>query len=302
MDTPNRSQVKSRRKISYIINPATRRDAEQIAERIRTARPDGVEIEIAQTAEPGDAIRLAQIAARTSSLVVACGGDGTVADVTTGIFGTDVPLGIIPAGSTNITARDLGIPTRLESAIALTIGPHRLTTIDVGRCGERCFLHIAGAGIDSRFFADTDRSLKRRIGWLAYLPPAARALRLPPARFELTVDDRRTSVTSPLILVANGGSIITPALHLAENVRRDDGLLDLLIFTARGLGPVTRTLGALMTMQLTRSSHLVRLQAKNISIDASPAMPIQLDGDVVAQTPAHFTIAPAALQVATPIR
>ena len=302
MNTPDRSQVKSSRKISYIINPATRRDAEQIAERIRAARPDGVEIEIAQTAEPGDAIRLAQIAARTASLVVACGGDGTVADVTTGIFGTDVPLGIIPAGSTNIIARDFGIPTRLESAIALTVGPHRLTTIDVGRCGERCFLHIAGAGIDSRFFADTDRSLKRRIGWLAYLPPAARALRLPPARFQLTVDDRRTSVTSPLIVVANGGSIITPALHLAENVRRDDGLLDLLIFTARGLGPVTRTLGALMTMQLTRSSHVVRLQARNISIEASPAMPIQLDGDVVAQTPAHFTIAPAALQVAAPIR
>ncbi len=301
MDTPDRSQVKSRRKISYIINPATRRDAEQIAERIRAARPDGVEIEIAQTAEPGDAIRLAQIAARTASLVVACGGDGTVADVTTGIFGTDVPLGIIPAGSTNITARDLGIPTRLESAIALTVGSHRLTTIDVGRCGERCFLHIAGAGIDSRFFADTDRSLKRRIGWLAYLPPAVRALRVPPARFQLTVDSRSTSVTSPLILVANGGSIITPALHLAENVRRDDGLLDLLIFTARGLGPVTRTLGALMTMQLTRSSHLVRLQARQISIDATPAMPIQLDGDVVAQTPAQFTIAPAALQVVTPI-
>ncbi|MDQ3778952.1 MAG: diacylglycerol kinase family lipid kinase [Chloroflexota bacterium] len=301
MDTPDRSQVKSRRKISYIINPATRRDAEQIAGRIQAARPDGVEIEIAQTAEAGDAIRLAQIAARTSSLVVACGGDGTVADVTTGIFGTDVPLGIIPAGSTNITARDLGIPTRLESAIALTVGSHRLTTIDVGRCGERCFLHIAGAGIDSRFFADTDRSLKRRIGWLAYLPPAVRALRVPPARFQLTVDSRSTSVTSPLILVANGGSIITPALHLAENVRRDDGLLDLLIFTARGLGPVTRTLGALMTMQLTRSSHLVRLQARQISIDATPAMPIQLDGDVVAQTPAQFTIAPAALQVVTPI-
>jgi len=292
----------SSREIVFIINPATRRTADKITHQIQTLKPPEIDVVIVHTKAAGDATRLARDAARTADLVVACGGDGTVAEVATGILGSGIPLGIIPAGSTNITGRDMGIPTRLPAAIRLLLGAYRLTAIDVGRCGDRCFLHMAGAGIDSRFFAQTDSRLKRRIGWLAYLPPAARAVRLPPARFDLTIEGRTSSVTSPLILIANGGSIITPRLRLDANIRRDDGLLDLLIFTADGVGSVTRTLGALMTMQLSRSAHLVRIQARQIAIDAEPSLPIQLDGDVVEQTPALFTIEPGALQVATPVR
>ena len=252
---------------------------------------------------PGHLADLAREAADAGAdLVVAVGGDGTVADVATGIRGSGVPLGIVPAGSTNIIARELGIPRRPLAAAALLFGAHRLVTLDVGRCGDRSFLHMAGAGLDSRFFARTNPALKRRVGWLAYVPPAAGALRLPPARFTIRADGKVMEVTSSLVLVANGASIVSPSVRLHPATRADDGWLDVLVFTATGPLPIARTLGRLATLSLARSPFLLRLKARRVELQSDPPLPIELDGDVVARTPATFGIEPAALRVVAPDR
>lgn len=285
------------RRVTAIVNPVSRRGAGAATDALRRAAPPDVDLDVQFSARTGDGVRLAREAARISRVVVAVGGDGTVADVATGLHGAGVPLGIVPAGSTNIIARDLGIPTDFHAAAALVFQPRRLQRVDVGRCGDRSFLHMAGAGLDGRFFERTDRSLKRRLGWLAYLPAAAVSLRLPPARFSITADTRSIDVTSSLVLVANGGSIVVPGLRLHPAISRSDGWLDLLVFTAIAPLPIARTLSSLAAGRLGSSPYLVWIKAKRVELSSDPPLPLQLDGDVVTNTPAVLTVEPDALTI-----
>ena len=290
------------RRVAIIANPATRRDASKLVAAVAASAPAGVELDVRVTAGAGEATALARAASRQAELVIAVGGDGTVADVATGVLGSGVPLGIMPAGSTNITARELGIPSEPGAAASLLFGSHRLATIDVGRCGDRCFLHMGGAGLDSRFFEQTNRALKRRVGWLAYVPPAALALRLRPARFTISADGQAVTVTSQLVLVANGASIISPILRLHPEIRSDVGWLDVLVFTATDPLAIARTLGRFATVSLDRSPFVVRLRARRIELAADPPLAIELDGDVVSRTPATFYVLEKALNVVAPVR
>jgi diacylglycerol kinase family enzyme len=197
-------------KIVAIVNPATRRRPEPIVHLLRSLAPPGIHIEVYLTRGAGTTTDVARAALEGATMMVAVGGDGTVAAVASAIDGSGVPLGIIPAGSTNIIARELKIPTDARAAIELLYGEHRHRDLDLGVCGDQRFLHMAGAGFDSRLFAATNPSLKRRAGWLAYLPAGARNLGKPPVRFTIRADDTTIEVVSPLVIVANGGSVISP--------------------------------------------------------------------------------------------
>ncbi|MDP9470089.1 MAG: hypothetical protein M3Q71_05390 [Chloroflexota bacterium] len=288
------------RRIVAIVNPATRRNAHRIIENLWQEAPTGVELDIRLTPAARSATDLTREVLPGTDMVVAIGGDGTVGEVATALRGTGVPLGIVPAGSTNIVARDLGIPRAPAAAIAVLFGAHRRIPLDVGLCGEHAFLHMAGAGLDSRLFGAANPGLKRRIGWLAYLPPGGRELLRPPARFEVSTDDEVHEVTSPLVLVANGGSIITPRLTLYPGFRKDDGYLDVLIFTASNPIRVVRTLGRLATRHLDCSPFVLHRRARRVTLSADPPLPVQLDGDVVTRTPVSFTLDPMALVVIVP--
>jgi YegS/Rv2252/BmrU family lipid kinase len=247
-----------------------------------------------------EATLAAREAASDADAVVAIGGDGTVADVATGIFGTDTALGIVPAGSTNITARSLGIPADLYQAIAALASPWRLRRIDVGRSSGRTFLHIAGAGFDAEIFKSANPEWKRRVGWPAYLPAAAAALRIAPSTMRVTMDDVTIETRSPLVLVANGGSAITPEFKLHDEIMVDDGWLDALVFTATTPAQIATTLAYLGSQRLELSPHVIWRRARAIRIEAEPPLAIELDGDPRGSTPRDFTVAPAALEVIVP--
>jgi YegS/Rv2252/BmrU family lipid kinase len=236
-----------------------------------------------------------------ASVVLAIGGDGTVSEVASALRGIDVPLGIIPTGSTNIIAKDLGIPRNPLKALALPFLSHRYAIIDMGLWGDRSFLHLAGAGIDSWMFEGANLGLKRRIGWLAYVPSAVRNFRRAPARVTIRTDDLITEVISPLVLIANGGSVISSSFQLVPEIRKDDGLLDVLVFTPAGSVPIMSTLARFALRSLDRSPYLYRLQARRVEISSDPPLPVQLDGDVVSETPASFTILHRALRVIVPM-
>jgi YegS/Rv2252/BmrU family lipid kinase len=298
----------SPRHIVAIVNPATRRPADPIVALLRERVPPGVSLDVRLTERAGATAELTRAALPGADLVVAVGGDGTVAAVATAIAGAradgapEVPLAIVPAGSTNITARELRIPINPAAAVDLIYGrrPQTLAPIDLGVCESERFLHMAGAGLDSRFFAETDPALKRRFGWLAYLPPAARNLRIEPARFRIVADDTTLEVDSPLVNVANGGALVVAGFQLYPDIRTDDGWLDVLIFTPRGLPAILRTLARTASRSLDRSPFVTRLRARRVELSADPPLPIQLDGDVVLQTPATFSLEPSALRVVVP--
>jgi len=290
----------TRRRVVAIVNPATRRNPGPIISLLRELAPVGTMVDVWRTTGAGTTTEIAHRALPGADLMVAVGGDGTVAAVASAIDGSGITLGIVPAGSTNIIARELGIPTNARSAVALIYGEHRHHDLDLGICGDSRFLHMAGAGLDSRLFAATNPGLKRRVGWLAYLPAGARNLFTPPVRFTIRADETTIEVVSPLVLVANGGSVIAPGLTLYPGIRKDDGMLDVLIFTPHGPIQIVRTLGRAATRGLAHSPYVLRIPARRVEITSDPPIPIQLDGDVVTMTPAVFEIRPGALHVLAP--
>lgn len=283
-----------------IVNPATRREPSRILTRLRQFCPDGIELDIHVTDGPRTARALAQQHLAGATAVIAVGGDGTVGEVASVIIGTDVPLGIIPAGSTNIIAQEMGIPMRTRRAVQLVFEPWHLRTVDVGRVGEHCFLHMAGAGVDSRMFALASPAMKRRAGWLAYIPAGGRALLETPALFTVEMDGQSRHLVAPLVLIANGGSVITPWLKLMPDLRADDGWLDVLIFSATSVRPILRTVLDTLTRRLDASRHVEHHRARVITLASEPPLPVQLDGDVVTMTPVTIEILPASLRVIAP--
>lgn len=288
------------RRVVIVVNPATRGDPGLIVDRLRRAAPPDVAIDVLSTQPSGTTSLVRAALAGGARACVAVGGDGTVAEVASALRGTDIPLAVIPTGSTNITARSLGIPSGSRRAAALLFGPQRTVPLDLGICGDHVFLNMAGAGLDSRIFERADPALKRRAGWLAYLPPALENLTIPPARFRLVVDGVLTEAVSPLVLVANGASVITPRFTLYPGIRPDDGMLDVLIFTATSRYAIARTLLHLARQRLDRSPYVCRLRARRVEIAADPPLPVELDGDVRLATPLTFTLAPAAVRVIVP--
>ncbi len=284
-----------------VISSGSRFGAGSIAESLARRLGDRVDLDLYIVGSSDEATAAAHEAAASAHMVVAVGGDGTVADVATGILGARATLGIVPAGSTNITARSLGIPANPRAAIALLAGPYAVQRIDVGRSGDRCFLNMAGAGIDAEVFRTANPDWKRRLGWLAYLPAAAAALRLMPSTVVVTADETEITARSPLVLVANGAAAVTPAFKLHPDIEVDDGWLDVMVFTATTPAQVAATLGHLGSQRLHRSPHVVWQRARTVRIQADPPLAIELDGDLRGWTPQEFSLVPGSLSVATPL-
>jgi YegS/Rv2252/BmrU family lipid kinase len=259
-----------------------------------------IQVEVAGSSS--EATAAANLAARSAAVVVAVGGDGTVADVATGIFSSGAALGIVPAGSTNIAARSLGIPSQPAAALALFGNSHRFRSIDIGRSNDRSFIHIAGAGFDAELFRAASPNWKRRLGWFAYLPAAAKALRLRPSEVRVTADGAVFEGRSALVLVANGASAITPQFSIYPGIAVDDGWLDVLIFTSSTPAQIATTLGYAGRQQLDRSPHVMHRRALSVEIEATPPLLVELDGDPRGTTPRAFKIIPLGLRVVTPFR
>jgi diacylglycerol kinase family enzyme len=103
-----------------------------------------------------------------------------------------------------------------------------------------------------------------------------------------------------LVLVAIGGSILRPELQIGRDIARDDGYLDVFVFTPKGANKVAETGLRFLSRQLDASPYVTRVRCKHLEMEADPTMPVELDGDVVTLTPATFTIEPLALQVIVP--
>lgn len=287
--------------ILVVANPLMRGHPQQVITILRRYAPPDVELDIRWTTPSRDLRPLIADCLPRVAAVIACGGDGTVADVVTALEGFDhLPVGIIPRGSTNVVARENGIPLDVESAVRLIFGEHAIASLDVGYCLGRRFLHMGGAGLDSRLFCSTHQGLKRRVGWLAYLVAGVQNLFAPPVWFTISTERQTVRLRSLLVVVANGAAIIRPSFPIYPGLRRDDGLLDVIAFTATSPWPIVRTILRFMTRRLAGSSDVIHLQCQSAGIAADPPLPVELDGDVVGFTPATFTVQPGRLNLIVP--
>lgn len=300
-DTPEtRIRIVHGDRLLVVANPATRRDVRKVIASLRAAAPAGVQIDVCITTRPGEARELAERHAPGARMVIAIGGDGTVAEVASAAIRHVIPLGILPGGSTNIIAREMRVPTDSEAGAALLLGPHRVKSIDVGWSDRKIFLHMAGAGFDSRMFARSNSELKRKIGWLAYLPAAIRALFDRSSEVRVIVDGQETHAMSPLVLVANGRSVMHTAMRLALDISKSDGMLDIFLVTANTPIAKAKVIRSFAMRRLDRSPYVIRLRGRHVEITAEPPLPVQFDGDVDGTTPLALDVDQGALKVIVP--
>ena len=239
-------------------------------------------------------------------VVVAVGGDGAVLQVVNAIAETSVALGIIPKGTGNLLAGNLGIPKPLEEAVKVLVEGHR-RRIDLGRVhvgGEDHYFAVAcGVGFDARVMEKTDTATKRRIGKLAYVLAAMReAQHVRDISHEITLDGAHSKRQAAQVLIANFGqmgALIKPRREIVP----DDGMLDVIV--VRAPGPL---LGLLAGMEAlwqrdlgsTGAGHVFRAQAKEIRIETKRPRLVETDGSVIGTTPISVSIRPAALTVIEP--
>jgi YegS/Rv2252/BmrU family lipid kinase len=228
--------------------------------------------------DPGRGMAEAAVAA-TVQLIVICGGDGTVMACLSGLADSGVPVAIIPVGSGNLLARNLGIPLGLDESLATAVdGIDR--RIDLGRLGDQPFAVMAGMGFDAAMMADTTEGMKRFAGWPAYVVSGLRHLRDPVMRVRICIDDgpmlRRSART---VLVGNVGQL-EGGLELLPDAAADDGLLDVAVVAPRTLRDWLRV-AYRIARHRRHDRHLERFTGQTISIEADRVVPRQIDGEVI---------------------
>ncbi len=236
------------------------------------------------------------------NLIAAAGGDGTVSSVAGGLVHTDVSLGIIPMGTGNILARNLSIPLELDQALALLTGPSAVRQIDAIQVGDDFFVTNLGVGFSALTMRDTEGQQKRRFGLAAYLWTGLKQLLgFQPQRFRLATAHQKLDLQAAEVFVANGKLLSLPFLRLEQDIRLDDGQLDVFVVRARTALDYLRLATGLL---LTRSKGAPNVRYLSVSdrihIDAHRPLPVQADGDIIGQTPIWVEVAPGALRVVVP--
>ncbi len=246
--------------------------------------------------------RVAEAVASGCDMVVAAGGDGTVSAVADALTGTETPLGIVPLGTANVLAGELGVPLDLEAACALLAGQHALTRIDAMELGGKHYVTQVGVGLDAEMIRDTSGEHKRRFGRVAYLWTAATRLAgVQPRRFTLTVDGRTTYPRAMQVLIANSGTLGSRPFRWGPDIRPDDGRLDVCVIRAQTLLDFLRIGWHFVRGQHRRSPGVRYLVAtRSITLATRKPMPVQADGEIVGETPVTVTVVPGAVRVVVP--
>lgn len=221
-----------------------------------------------------------------SDVVLAVGGDGTIRAVCEELAGTGIPVGIVPAGTGNLLARNLDIPLYLRSAVDVGLnGQDRaidMVEVSGDKMDDATFLVMAGMGFDAAIMEGVNEDIKAKVGWLAYVWSALKSLMFPAIRVEVSVDGEPfTKHRARTLVIGNVGSL-QGGMPLIPDAAIDDGQLDVvLLYPRRFLSWVP--LAARVLTKSGRTDELItRMTGKEVVVRASGDAPRQLDGDLIA--------------------
>jgi diacylglycerol kinase (ATP) len=257
----------------------SRADYPDVRHLVSWVRDKGHFVEPLVTYEAGDASALAADAARRGvDVVVAVGGDGTVNEVVNGLDGYDAPLGVIPVGTANDFARQVGIPADADHAmdVILQRKPRRLDTASLN--GRR-FLNVSTAGIGAEATAETPPEIKESLGAIAYAISGMRKLaelRPQSARFSgdgFEYDGEFLMFAVGLTRASGGGTMVTPMASAT------DGLLDLCIVESMSRSEFART-----ALRVKRGEHIGQegvqyAQVRSVTVEGREPIVVNVDGE-----------------------
>ncbi len=283
-----------------VFNPvAGRRRAALLWRVLDVLVANGVRLDVAETRCSGDAACLAREAAgRGEKMVVAAGGDGTIAEVASGLLGSGARLGVIPLGTANVLAHELSLPFAPRAvAAALAFGRTRTLWPGMARGteGSRLFVQMLGIGFDAHVVHRLPVPLKRAFGRGAYVLQTLRdavSYRYPP--ITVRVDDHETQEAS--VIVSKGRFYAGRYLLAPDAVPAEQGF-SVSLFRHGGTGPALMY-GAALPFDMLRNAPGVRqVRARRMDVIGNAAIPAQADGDPAGYAPLSVTDAPGPIEV-----
>ena len=242
-------------------------------------------------------------------LVVAAGGDGTVNEVLNGIGDEPdgfarVCLGVLPLGTVNVFAKELGMPTKFGAAWEI-LQRGREMLIDLpeaeftaaGKTQRRCFAQMAGAGLDSHAIELVDWQQKKRIGALAYVVAGCKAVLGP--RPQIVASNGEKSIGGELVLIGNG-RFYGGTYRLFPGADLRDGLLEVSVFPKADWGGLLRCGWGLLTDQLYTAGGIKHFQTASLRLDCAAPVPFHVEGENAGFLPVRFSVRPQKLRVVAP--
>ncbi len=272
------------RRVLVIFNPVAGWRRRRFLRRVLAAlQARGCAVTLRETGARGDAEALARASDPARfDLVVAAGGDGTINEVINGLRDSVLPLALIPLGTANVLAGEIGLRRRARE-LAEAIAAGTAHPVYLGQANDRRFAMMVGVGIDARIVESIDLRLKRIAGKLAYVASAVSALwRYRAARYELEIDGRRYQVAAAVIANGHyyGGRFV-----LARDARLTEPSLQVVLLERPGRWNVLRYAVAIARGRLDRLKDVRVIEARRVVVSGPAGEAVQADGDLAAMLP-----------------
>lgn len=260
-----------------------------------------------ETMRPGQARELARQAATEGyEAIISVGGDGTLNEVVNGVVNTPTAVGVLPTGTVNVWAREVGIPLaniwqHLRGATRVLL-EGEVRAMDVGRAGKRYFILSAGVGLDAHIAAQAADSpdWARAVQPLEFVPPAvASALTFQGEPLTITIDRTEVHCEALQVLIANT-ALYTGFVRVATEARLDDGLLDVCIFGGRGLSSTLRHSTRVLLGIHQADPAFEYYQGRHIRVSSPTPWPVHVDAEPCGHTPMTFEAVPGGVRMIMP--
>ena len=286
------------KRIHIVINPASGRDEPILNSLNRVFVRHGIQWSASITHKFGDASEQAGEAIKNGAeLVAGYGGDGTQHEIANAVLNSDAVMGILPGGTGNGFAREIGVPKKLEAAAELLCTSHNTRKIDVAKAGDQYFIQRLYVGIEPE--EQTSRAMKDKYGVFAYaiaLKDQAKASHS--VDYQVVVDGKEEIFRAAKVYVVNSGMMGT-GLSITHTYAIDDGLLDAFVLSTENLATLTGAVNRFLHLNTDSASKYIR-QCRQVSIDTDPDQPVWADGEYIGRTPIEIQVLPGALTLVVP--
>ena len=230
--------------------------------------------------------------------IVAAGGDGTINEVVNGLAGSGTTLGLLPIGTMNVFANELGLPTHdLELCWEIVKGDST-RAIDLPKANQKFFVQLAGVGLDAQVVKETSSQLKRNFGPLSYVISALQiAARTPPKLF---IQSEDASIEEGSFVLIGNGRLYGGPFPFFKHAVLDDGLLDVIVFKQLGYLEIIKYLQDVIFSSEIRVPEIEYFQTRQLRVESDQSVPVELDGELVGNCPVEFSLENRSLRVLVP--
>jgi YegS/Rv2252/BmrU family lipid kinase len=251
------------------------------------------------TAHSGEAEALARRAAKEGfARIVAAGGDGTVSQVANGLTGSNATLGVLPMGTVNVFAMELGLPVYNLKRCWDIIEDTNVRLVDLPSANGKYFVQLAGVGLDAQVVKETSLAFKRSFGPLSYLISAAQiAARQPPKLF---IESEHTSLEEGSFVLIGNGRLYGGPFPFFKHAIIDDGLFDVVVFKRLGYLEIIKYLQDVVFSSDINAPEIEYFQTRQLRITSEQDVPLECDGELAGNCPVDFRIREKALRVLAP--